>query len=283
MPRIFDFGGRDVERSQTVAGLRALRSVSRQAAQVTAETADEAAAAEAAGVEMVVCRAASVGRVREGSRRVFVTAALGFGEAVTADEILRAAFSAIIGGADAVLTSRGGETVRALAAEQIPVVGHLGFVPRKSTWVGAVRAVGKTAAEALELYDRFRRLEDAGAFAAECELIAAPVMAEIHRRTSLVTISLGSGPEADVMFLFTSDICGESSRPPRHARSWGDLAARHEAVRDERVRALKGFRTEVAAKSFPASAECADAPPAEVEALRARLAAEDGTTPLSST
>jgi 3-methyl-2-oxobutanoate hydroxymethyltransferase len=283
MPRIFDFGGRDVERSQTVAGLRALRSVSRQAAQVTAETADEAAAAEAAGVEMVVCRAASVGRVREGSRRVFVTAALGFGEAVTADEILRAAFSAIIGGADAVLTSRGGETVRALAAEQIPVVGHLGFVPRKSTWVGAVRAVGKTAAEALELYDRFRRLEDAGAFAAECELIAAPVMAEIHRRTSLVTISLGSGPEADVMFLFTSDICGESSRPPRHARSWGDLAARHEAVRDERVRALKGFRTEVAAKSFPASAECADAPPAEVEAFRARLAAEDGTTPLAST
>ena len=283
MPRIFDFGGRDVERSQTVAGLRALRSVSGQAAQVTAETADEAAAAEAAGVEMVVCRAASVGRVREGSRRIFVTAALGFGEAVTADEILRAAFSAIIGGADAVLTSRGGETVRALAAEQIPVVGHLGFVPRKSTWVGAVRAVGKTAVEALELYDRFRRLEDAGAFAAECELIAAPVMAEIHRRTSLVTISLGSGPEADVMFLFTSDICGESSRPPRHARSWGDLAARHEAVRDERVRALKGFRMEVAAKSFPASAECADAPPAEVEAFRARLAAEDGTTPLAST
>jgi 3-methyl-2-oxobutanoate hydroxymethyltransferase len=55
MPRIFDFGGRDVERAQTVAGLRALKSMGTQAAQVTAETADEAAAAEAAGVEMVVC------------------------------------------------------------------------------------------------------------------------------------------------------------------------------------------------------------------------------------
>ena len=235
MPRIFDFGGRDVERAQTVAGLRALKGLRRQAAQVTAETADEAAAAEAAGVEMVVCRAANVARVREGSQRVFVTAALGFAEAVTADEILRAAFAAITGGADAVLTSRGAETVRALAHEQIPVVGHLGFVPRKSTWVGGVRAVGKSAAEALELWDRFRRLEDSGAFAAECELIAAPVMAEIHRRTSLVTISLGSGPHADVVFLFTSDICGESSRRPRHARSWGNLAARHQAVRDERV------------------------------------------------
>ena len=27
MPRIFDFGGRDVERVQTVAGLRALKSL----------------------------------------------------------------------------------------------------------------------------------------------------------------------------------------------------------------------------------------------------------------
>ena len=48
MPRIFDFGGRDVERSQTIAGLRALKGSGRRAAQVTAETADEAAAAEAA-------------------------------------------------------------------------------------------------------------------------------------------------------------------------------------------------------------------------------------------
>jgi 3-methyl-2-oxobutanoate hydroxymethyltransferase len=280
MPRIFDFGGRDVERSQTVAGLRGLKSASLQAAQVTAETADEAAAAEAAGIEMVVCRAASVARVREGSRRVFVTAALGFAEAVTADEILRTAFSAITGGADAVLTSRGSETVRALAGEQIPVVGHLGFVPRKSTWVGGVRAVGKSATEALQLWDRFRRLEDAGAFAAECELIAAPVMAEIQRRTALVTISLGSGPEADVIFLFTSDICGDSSRRPRHARAWGDLAARLQAVRDERISALKRFRAEVGAKSFPAPAECADAPLAEVEAFRARLTADDRTTPI---
>jgi 3-methyl-2-oxobutanoate hydroxymethyltransferase len=29
MPRIFDFGGRDVERTQTVAGLRALKSAGR--------------------------------------------------------------------------------------------------------------------------------------------------------------------------------------------------------------------------------------------------------------
>ena len=145
-----------------------------------------------------------------------------------------------------MITARGYEMVRLLAAESIPVVGHLGFVPRKSTWVGGVRAVGKTAAEAIELWDRFRRLEDAGAFAVECELIPAAVMSEINRRTSLVTISLGSGGDADVIFLFASDICGESSKRPRHARAWGDLATLYRAVRDERVKALSGFRAAVA-------------------------------------
>ncbi|MGE3306004.1 MAG: 3-methyl-2-oxobutanoate hydroxymethyltransferase [Rhizobiaceae bacterium] len=265
MPRIFDFGGRDVQRSQTVAGLRALKGTGRHATQVTAETADEAAAAEAAGIDMVVCRATNLAKVREGSKKVFATAVLGFAEAITPEEILRSAFTAITGGADAVLTSRGHDTVRMLADEQIPVMGHLGFVPRKSTWVGGVRSVGKTAAEAIELLDRFRRLEDAGAFAVECEIIAAPVMAEINKRTGLVTVSLGSGPDADVMFLFTSDICGESSRLPRHARTWGNLAPLQQAVRDERLRALSGFRAAVETGDFPHRAETAAMAPEELE------------------
>jgi 3-methyl-2-oxobutanoate hydroxymethyltransferase len=273
MPRIFDFGGREVERSQTVAGLRALKGAGRSAAQVTAETADEAAAAESAGVEMVVCRAANVPRVREGSRRVFVTAALGFAEAIIGDEVLRAAFGAVTAGADAVITGRGYDVVRMLADEQIPVMGHLGFVPRKSTWVGGVRAVGKTSAEALALWDRFRRLEDSGAFAVECEVIPAAVMSEINRRTSLVTVSLGSGADADVIFLFTADICGESTRPPRHARAWGDLASLHKAVRDERIRALSGFRSDVASGGFPAAGEVAGIADAELAEFRLRLGA----------
>ena len=271
MPRIFDFGGREVERSQTIAGLRGLKGSGRRAAQVTAETSDEAAAAEAAGVEMVVCRAANVSRVREGSRRVFVTAALGFADAITGDEILRTAFGAVAAGADAVITGRGYEIVRMLADESIPVMGHLGFVPRKSTWIGGVRAVGKTSAEAVALWDRFRRLEDAGAFAAECELIAGPVMSEINRRSSLVTVSLGSGADADVIFLFTSDICGEAARLPRHARAWGDLGKLHNAVRDERIKALSGFRSDVASGSFPAARQVVGLADAELEEFRARL------------
>lgn len=271
VPRIFDFGGREVERFQTVAGLRALKGSGRHAAQVTAGTAEEAAAAEDAGIEMAVCRAANVGKVREGSKKLFVTAALGFADAVTSDELLRTAFSAITAGADAVITGRGFDAVRMLAKEQIPVMGHLGFVPRKSTWVGSVRAVGKTAAEAFRLWEQFQRLEDAGAFAVECEVIPAAVMAEINRRTGLVTVSLGSGRDADVIFLFTSDICGEAARLPRHARAWGRVGELQKAVRAERRRALAAFRAAVAAGGFPSENELAGIPESELAAFRTRL------------
>ncbi|RWG06119.1 3-methyl-2-oxobutanoate hydroxymethyltransferase [Mesorhizobium sp.] len=257
MPRIYDWGAREAERIVTVADLRAARAAGKRYAQVTADTGEEAAAAEDAGIEMVVTRARNVEAVRRGSKRIFITAALGFAEAVTQDDILRMAFRALTDGADAVITARGMATVSLLAAEDIPVMGHLGLVPRKSTWVGKLRAFGKTGHEALELFHRFRRLEDAGAFAVECEVIPARVMAEIRRRTGLVTISLGSGPDADVMFLFTEDICGGEGRRPRHARTYGNLQALQEGIKQERVNALSAFRADINANDFPGPQEAA--------------------------
>ena len=273
MPRILDYNGREAVRTVTVADIMALKSQGRQLAQVTASTPAEAAAAEAAGVEMVVCMSDFVPAVRAGSQRVFLTAAIDFSGAVTVDDLLRDALAALSAGADAVITARGLDGVRRLAHEDIPVMGHLGFVPKKSTLFGGVRAVGRTAAEALELWQKFRALEEAGAFAVECELIPAGVMCEIQSRTGLATISLGSGPHADVQFLFTSDICGESDRLPRHARAYADLAAMHRQIEAERVRALTEFRSDVARGSFPTDAEVAQIEKTELDAFVASLPA----------
>ncbi|MBF9036192.1 ketopantoate hydroxymethyltransferase [Rhodobacterales bacterium HKCCE2091] len=269
--RIFDWGARPAERLATVASLKAAKGRYGAFAQVTADTAETAAAAEAAGVEMVVCRARNVTAVRQGSSHVFVTAALGFAEAISADEVLRTALTALTDGADAVITARRLDLVEMLAAEEVPVMGHLGFVPRKSTHVGRVRTVGRTPDEAEALWHRFRRLEDAGAFAVECELIVAPLMTEISRRSGLVTVSLGSGPGAEVQFLFTEDICGESARLPRHARAWADLAAMQAKMDAMRREALGRFRGEVEARSFPAPGEMSDLPEAQIAAIRQRL------------
>lgn len=258
MPRILDYSGRDVVRTVTVASLVAQKNARTPLSQVTATTGDEAAAAEAADIEMLVCLSDNVATVRAGSSRLFVTAAIDFSGAVSDDELLGTAFSALKNGADAVITARSFRSIRRIADEDIPVMGHLGFVPKKSTLYGGVRAVGKTAVEATQLWDQFRRLEDAGAFAVECELIPERVMREIRHRTGLVTISLGSGGDADVIFLFMSDICGESPRVPRHAKVYGDLAALHASMQAARIEALAAYRADVIAGRYPANEHVAD-------------------------
>jgi len=272
MARILDYSGREADRTATVASIVGLKGQDTRYAQVTAGSAEEADAAEAAGIEMLVCMAQSVPAVREGSARAFLTAAIDFGGEVTPDDLLATALTVLGQGADAVITARRLAAVELLAEEDIPVMGHLGFVPKKSTLFGGVRGVGKTAEEARDLWDRFRRLEDAGAFAVECELIPANVMAEINTRTGLATISLGSGPDANVMFLFTNDICGEDPRRPRHARQYADLAALRRQVADERTRALTAFREDIVSGGFPDVSEVVMADDAEVERFRRLIA-----------
>lgn len=262
--RILDYSGQSVDRSATVASIRALKGSDARFAQVTASNGLDAAAAEAAGIEMLVCLAGVVPAVRTGSTRCFLTAAIDFGGEVSLDDLLGTALTALDEGADAVITARRLDAIELLASEDIPVLGHLGFVPKKSTLLGGVRAVGKTAEEAGALWDQFRRLEAAGAFGVECELIPANVMSEINARTSLATISLGSGPDTDVAFLFTDDICGEEGHRPRHARQYADVASLRRQLEEARVDALTRFRADVATASFPAAHEVVLADPEQV-------------------
>ncbi len=271
MPRILDYTGQDVTRTVTVASIIARADSAAPLTQVTVANAEEAAAAEAAGIEMAVCMSDSVPAVRDGSSRLFLTAAIDFSGAVTDDDLLGTAYDALTAGADAVITARRFQAVRRIADEDIPVMGHLGFVPKKSTLYGGVRAVGRTAEEAGRLWDQFRRLEDAGAFAVECELIPEGVMREIHSRTGMVTISLGSGRFADVVFLFMSDICGESDRVPRHARVYGDLPALRAKVQAGRVDALSRYRADVLAGTYPGNDEVASIDEDELAAFVAQL------------
>ena len=61
----------------------------------------------------------------------------------------------------------------------------------------------------------------------------------------------GSGNAGDAIFLFMSDICGESESPPKHAHAFGDLAPLHQKMYQERVAALKKFHAESTEMRFP--------------------------------
>ena len=256
MKRVYTWAARPSERTVTVASLRRGKG-RRKWTQVTANSEEEAVAADEAGIDMIICNSANAERVRSANTKQFLTAALGITNFPTEADIIREAFRVLDLGADAVMTARSMDIVRALAKEEIPVMGHLGLVPRKSTWTDGLRAIGKTGREAFELYAKFKRLEEAGGVLVEAEVIPGPVMAEISKRSGLITVSLGSGAGGDVDYLFMEDICGDSANPPRHARSFGNLAAIREQMHAERVNALTSFRAAAEAGRFPGEAETA--------------------------
>ena len=106
------------------------------------------------------------------------------------------------------------------------VVGHVGPIPSKATWIGGFRAVGKTAESAAMVRDQIRRLEEAGAFAAELEVVPDRVAAEITRRMPLIMLGMGAGPHADAQYLFAEDLLGHTrGHRPRHARRYRNFRA----------------------------------------------------------
>ena len=269
---IYTWDAQPSRRNLTAADIRACKGV-RTLTQTTANTVEEAAAAADSGIDMLICNAANVDLVRQGAPHHFLTAALTIPDYPTDEDILRGALTALQKGADSVLTARRLAVVEMLANEDIPVMGHLGLVPRKSTWRGGLRAVGRTADEALALMQDFRDLENAGAFSVEAEVIPAEVMAAITPRTGLITVSLGSGPGGDVMYLFQNDICGENPLP-RHSRAFGNLAALADQMAVERRAALSAFRAASLDGSFPGPAENAKIPAAELDAFLTALEAK---------
>ncbi|MDP5218912.1 3-methyl-2-oxobutanoate hydroxymethyltransferase [Ruegeria sp. 2205SS24-7] len=183
MKAIYTFGAQPARRTVTIPCMRKAKAQGRKLTQVTANAPDELRAAEEVGIDMIVSDAASMGHVRQHNKTTFCTAAIKLTEVKTTDDILSAALDALHLGADAVITPRSFDMVETLSKEGIPVTEHLGLVPRKSVATGGMRAMGKTADEALELFRDFKRLENAGAFAVESEVICGETMTEIARRT----------------------------------------------------------------------------------------------------
>lgn len=137
-----------------------------------------------------------------------------------------------------------------MAREGIPVVGHLGLVPRHVTWTD-YRAIGKTAAEARVLYSKMKDLESAGAYAAELEVVPHRVATFLSSNTSLLLMSLGAGSGCDTQFLFSDDLSGNTRRGPRHAKTYRNFLAEYQRLQQERISAFREYVTDVNSGAFP--------------------------------
>ncbi len=223
---------------------------------VHVKTPEEAAAAETAGVDLISCSFDTP----EAQNRLpllvaaapnsFISGATPHGLA-SPEEAIRVGFRALERGASSVYCSASPFLIEAMAREGIPVVGHVGMVPRHVTWTN-YRAIGKTVDEAKELYRRMKELENAGAYAAEIECVPHNLASWLCSQTKMILMSLGSGSGCDTQFLFSDDILGDyDERLPRHAKAYRNFLEEHRRLQRERIAAFGEYIADVKEGRFP--------------------------------
>ena len=256
--KVFSMTGELGLRNYTVKDIIDLKG-DRQLTQTLPFTPNEAKAAEDAGIDLINTRfnylkQETAIEIRKSASKTFMSFVIPLLSVPTKDDALKHSYKAMELGADGIIFQGSLNHIEALSNAGIPVQGHIGLVPRKSTWTGGIRAVGKTLDEAKALFQNLKDLESAGAWAVECEVIPSRLMRELSSRTSLVTISIGSGNGGDVQFLFADDILGASEGPfPRHSKQYCNLFKEAQRIQKIRVNAFKDFIDEVNTNIFPSN------------------------------
>lgn len=256
LTRIMTVGGAYATRNYTVKGLRDQKG-KRVLVETLPFSPEEAAAAEEAGIDTMKVRfdpanPDSAIAIRNAAPNTFMAFSVPLVAAASETEAVRLGYEAMKLGADAIMCQWSPRFVAAAAEAGIPIQGHAGLVPRRSTWTGGLRAVGKTIDEALWVWDEIRKLEDAGAYAVEVEVIPEELLAEISKRTTLVTSSIGGGSGGDIQFLFADDILGNNPPPyPRHSKQYRNLYKLKQEMQRERVAGFREFVEDVRSGGFP--------------------------------
>ncbi|WP_170399837.1 3-methyl-2-oxobutanoate hydroxymethyltransferase [Ruegeria arenilitoris] len=254
MKRIYDFSRNPAIRNYTVADLKALKGSGRTLSMANPANNDELRACVDAGIDLLVVGADQMDDVRRIAPTHFTGAGSTWAQFGSDDEIVAHAYGTMRNGADMYYTLRSLDVMERMAKDGIPVQSHIGLIPTFSHHCGGLRAWGRTADEAMKVYQTLKRMEDVGVFAVEVECLAEEVLAAVNTKTTVVTFSLGSGKAGDAIFSFVADICGEASeedKPPKHAYAFGRVGRLHKQIHDERVDALSQFHTEVTARNFP--------------------------------
>jgi 3-methyl-2-oxobutanoate hydroxymethyltransferase len=240
----------------------------------------EAIAAEEAGIDTMKVKfdpknPSNAVAIRKAAPYTFMTFCIGLTKVASVQEAVRAGFDAMEAGADAIMCQWGPDFIQAVSSVGIPVQAHAGLVPRLSTWTGGLKAVGKTMEEAMWIFEQIKSFEVAGAWAVEVEVVPAELLAEISRRTTLVTSSIGAGSGGDIQFMFAEDILGNHSPPyPRHTKQYRNLYKMEQAIQLERVEGFRDYIKDVKSGGFPGPEHVIKAPEGLMEKFVSRLDAQ---------
>jgi 3-methyl-2-oxobutanoate hydroxymethyltransferase len=125
--------------------------------------------------------------------------------------------------------------IKALVANGIPVMGHIGMLPQRIREEGRYRIKGRTKEEREFLLREADGVQSAGAFSVVLELVHPPVAAEVTNNLQIPTIGIGSGESCDGEILVFHDLVGYFPWfKPKHVQPLADIGT-------EIAKAARGF------------------------------------------
>ncbi|MCS7045416.1 MAG: 3-methyl-2-oxobutanoate hydroxymethyltransferase [Gemmataceae bacterium] len=148
------------------------------------------------------------------------------------------------GGAHAVKVEGGLRCVpaiEAIAAADIPVMGHIGLTPQSVRRLGGFRV----QRDEPKLIADAQAVEAAGAFAIVVECVPSATAEKITAAVKIPTIGIGAGPGCDGQILVSHDLLGLfDDFKPRFAKRYADLGR-------EILKAVETYVREVRDGTFP--------------------------------
>ncbi|HEY4430885.1 MAG TPA: 3-methyl-2-oxobutanoate hydroxymethyltransferase [Paenibacillus sp.] len=163
------------------------------------------------------------------------------------------------------------ETVTAVVAAGVPVLGHIGLTPQSVNMIGGYRIQGKDAKDAKRLMDEAKALEAAGAFAVVLELVTEEVAQAISEALSIPTIGIGAGRYCDGQVLVFHDLLRYASpyREKRFVKTYADVG---NVIRE----GISQYVQEVKDRSYPDESHVFKADETVLESLYGGGAGKEG-------
>ncbi len=284
----------------TFASLAAQKANGEPIAMVTAYDYPSAQIAEAAGVDIVLVGDSAAmtvlgydstvpvtieemlmltAAVRRGLATPLLVADLPFGSYEGSDEQAVATAQRFVKttGCDAVKIERGGSSAdraRAIIAAGIPVMGHVGLTPQTAATLGGYRMQGRTADEAIAVFDDALALQAAGCFSIVFEAIPTAATDAMMPRLDVPVIGIGAGPNTDGQVLVFHDLLGiYDGRAARFVKRYAEL-------REPMIEAVAAYADDVREHRYPEPRHGYAMAAAEASRLEALLAERDGRPPI---
>lgn len=137
------------------------------------------------------------------------------------------------------------DTVAAITAAGIPVVGHVGLLPQSVHAVGGFKMQGRTAVDRVRILDDAKALVEAGVFCLVLESMPLELAAAITAQVPVPTIGIGAGPHCDGQVLVIYDMLGMNEAfAPRFLKTYAPMGR---LVRE----AVESYADEVRQGVFP--------------------------------